>query len=168
MNEEGESPRGPDERLDLLSREEQILDGLFISEDQELEEPDRQVIQIIRKGRTYLQFEVEALDPRRYQACATKATRKTGQGNLAAVIGQSELNLVERNARLIVEATIPEHRRKIWAPERANVVHEWEVVLDKRKGLAAGEVAAVVAKIDELCGFRLNEEREAEELVGNS
>lgn len=157
-----------EERLELLAREPQILDALFVSEDEELEEPARQAIQILRKGKLYLQFTVEALDPRRYQASAIKATRRSGQGNLAAALGQSEMNLVERNARLIVEATIPEHRKVVWNPTRANVVHEWEVVLDKRKGLSAGEVAVVVGKIDELCGFRLNEEREAEDLVGNS
>ncbi len=171
MSDENEGGEGPDDtkagkRVGLLAKEPALLDELLIADDAELEELPTQLIEVMRRGRVYLRFRVQSLDPKTYQACGTRSTRAANKGNLAAVLG-GQMNLAERNARLVVEATVPEHRRKVWDPERAAVVHEWEVVLHPKKGLSAGELAAVVGKIDELCGFRIEDEREAEELVGN-
>lgn len=153
---------------ELLAVEGSILDGLLgMVADQEEETA---TIEVARKGKVYLRFDIRGLTEKQYQDLENQATKFKNAKNLGGVKVATELDRTRFRSLLIYNATVKKDRDEIWNNKQAwnqlNVLNG-PALIDKV--LLAGEKRAVIEKIDKLSGFDDDDdEHDADEIVKNS
>lgn len=147
---------------ELLAVEGDVLRGLLgLYEDNQ---EDTTTIQIVRKEKVYLSFDIHGLSEKQYNDLQDMATKFKNAKNLGGVKVAEETNVTKFRSLLIYHATTEEDRKKIWNNREAwkalNVVNGPDMI---DKVLKAGEKSAIIDKIDELSGYEI----ESNDLVKN-
>lgn len=146
---------------DYLAMENDILRGLLdAARDKEKETVK---IEVARNGKVYFSFRVRGLTEEEDNACREQASKYVLNKRTGLKI-RDEFKLAKYRSLLIYHATVEEDRKRLWdnqeAWEKLNVLSGWQVI---DKVLLAGEKDAILAKIEELSGFK-DENEEIEEL----
>ncbi|MFS8639306.1 MAG: hypothetical protein LOD90_00540 [Symbiobacteriaceae bacterium] len=151
------------ERAELLAHEDDLLRGLLAAAEDEEETVE---IEIARKGEVVLRFRIRPLRDHEYEECREKAT--TYHKNQFGVRVPKDTDPTKFRALLIYKATVDEDRERLWknkaAWERLGVLSGPDLIA---RVLRAGEMAAIVEKIDEISGYGAEVERQREELAKN-
>lgn len=146
---------------DYLAMESDILRGLLDA----ARDKDRETvkIEIARNGKVYFSFRVRGLTEEEDNACREQASKYVLNKRTGMKIRDS-FNPVKYRSLLIYHATVEEDRKRLWDNQEAwaklNVLAGWQLI---DKVLMAGEKDAILAKIEELSGFK-DENEEIEEL----
>lgn len=137
---------------DLLAVENSILDGI-LGAAQDNEE-DIATIQIVRKGKTYFEFDIRGLSEKMYNDLHDQATKFRKARNMGGVKVPEETDTARFRSLLIYHATIKEDRKKLWDNKEAwnalGVINAHSMI---EKVLKAGEKNAIIDKIDEISGY---------------
>ncbi len=139
----------------LLSSEDDILAALMGAADFREETAE---INIKRKGKIILRFNVHGLSEAEYNRCRRKNTKYSKNRTAGAKIPE-EVDAARYRAMLIYEATTDEDRQKIWQNKKAwqelRVLNGVDLIMATLK---AGEQDAVCEEIDKLSGYYDDEE----------
>ncbi|EGQ21069.1 hypothetical protein HMPREF9372_3352 [Sporosarcina newyorkensis 2681] len=147
---------------ELLAVEGDVLRGLLgLYEDNQ---EDTTTIEIARKGKVYITFDIRGLSEKQYNDLQDMATKFKNAKNLGGVKVAEETNVTKFRSLLIYHATVEEDRKRIWNDREAwkalNVLNGPDLI---DKILKAGEKSAIIDKIDELSGYGM----ESSDLIKN-
>lgn len=125
---------------------------------------DTTTIEIARKGKVYITFDIRGLSEKQYNDLQDMATKFKNAKNLGGVKVAEETNVTKFRSLLIYHATVEEDRKRIWNDREAwkalNVLNGPDLI---DKILKAGEKSAIIDKIDELSGYGM----ESSDLIKN-
>jgi hypothetical protein len=142
-----------EQKIDYLANESEILKGLL--EAAEGNQSDTETIEIARNGKVLLTFRIRPLSEREFTECREKATTYTRSRQMGGIRLPEDTNSVLFRSLLIHTATVDEDRQRIWDSKEVRDglgVPTAVAVIDKV--LRAGEKDAVIARIEDLSGYR--------------
>jgi hypothetical protein len=139
------------EQATIRQNEPDLLEGLLAAA--QVDPSERIRIEIERKGRVLFSFSITPLGEEQYQEARNLSTSRESSRQLGGIKIPVETDVAEYHARLIYFATTREDRPKTW--DHPGVYQKY-----LRSGheavqflLRAGEVDAIVAKIDAISGY---------------
>jgi hypothetical protein len=146
---------------DYLAMENDILRGLIDAARDKDQETVK--IEVARNGKVYFSFRVRGLTEEEDNACREQASKYVLNKRTGMKI-RDNFNPVKYRSLLIYRATVEEDRKRLWDNQevwaKLNVLAGWQLI---DKVLMAGEKDAILAKIEEISGFK-DENEEIEEL----
>lgn len=152
------SPQESDEpaRETTLAAEKGILEAVFSA----ASERDTYTYPVRRKGKVLFTVTIQALTATEYQQ-ARRAATDYGKAHkmLGGVRIAGDTDTAKFNAHLIYRASTPETKREIWDNrelyDRLGVVSGIDLV---NRVLLAGDVDHLVAKLDEISGYNVDDD----------
>jgi hypothetical protein len=154
---------------DLAPFEDDILRGLLAAAEdkKEIVLP----IAIIRKGKEFFRFNIRPLNESEYNEARERATTYSRKNKVGMKLPE-ETDTTRYRSLLIYKATANEDRAKIWdnkeVQKTLNVINGLDLI---DVVLLAGEKDLIIAKIDEISGYRndeeISEEQRLEDLSKN-
>lgn len=146
---------------DYLAMENDILRGLLDAARDKDQETVK--IEVARNGKVYFGFRVRGLTEEEDEACREQASKYVLNKRTGLKI-RDKFNPAKYRSLLIYHATVEEDRKRLWDNQEAwkklDVVAGWQLI---DKVLLAGEKDAILAKIEEISGFK-DENEEIEDL----
>ncbi|MFA9457432.1 hypothetical protein ACERJO_11775 [Halalkalibacter sp. AB-rgal2] len=145
---------------ELLATEETFLRGLLDAAEDQKQNVVK--IEIARNGKVYFSFDIHALTEQEYMKAQNDATKFKKARNLGGVKVAEETNQAKFRSLLIYRATTKEDQGKLWnnkeAWDQLNVLNGVDLI---DKVLLAGEKKAIIDKIDEISGYKDDEDEDS-------